>query len=355
MSVIFITPYPLKKAPSQRFRFEQHFERIKEKDITIHHQSFFSVSAWNTIYKDGKSLIKVYYILIGFLNRCLILLRSKKYDFYFIHREASPIGPPIFEWFISKILRRKIIYDFDDAIWLDDPNEKRSLKTWLKGKWKVKKICQWSHKVSAGNQYLADFARNYNPNVYLIPTTIDTNKHDPNNYSSPTKNKLVIGWTGSHSTLQYLELIVPIIEQLEKDNEFEFLVIANKNPQYPLKSFIFQPWKKESEIEDLLKIDIGIMPLLDDDWSRGKCGFKALQYLALEKPALVSPVGVNKKIVQDGITGFHCSSTRDWKDKLRLLLKNTSLRLKMGEQGRKFVETNYSVKANSELFLSLFE
>ncbi|MTI19522.1 glycosyltransferase, partial [Fulvivirga sp. RKSG066] len=167
--------------------------------------------------------------------------------------------------------------------------------------------------------------------------------------------KPVIGWTGTHSTLPYLQNIISAIRELEKEIDFTFLIIANKKPDIELDSLQFIKWSKSTEITDLIKTDIGIMPLTDDLWSKGKCGFKALQYLALEKPALVSPIGVNKHIIQEGVTGFFCVSKDDWKNKLRQLLSDHSLRNAMGKRGREFVKKNYSVDSNSINFLSLFE
>jgi len=350
-NILFLCPYPGNEAPSQRFRFEQYFDILEKNGVHIHHAPFFSLSAWLTLYKDGKSLQKAGYILIGFIKRLTILLKLKNYNYIFIHREVSPVGPPFYEWLLTKIFKKKIIYDFDDAIWLKDPDE-CYLKSWLKCKWKVAKICRWSYKVSAGNAYLANYAIQFNSNVIINPTTIDTDLHRP----LPVVNdKLTIGWTGTHSTLQYLETVISILKELKAEYDFNFLIIANKKPRLGFNSFQYMQWKKSTEIEDLNKIDIGIMPLSDDPWSKGKCGFKALQYMALEKPALVSPVGVNKNIVTHEVNGFHCNSPLEWEERIRFLLENHSERRKMGIEGRKTVKKYYSIKSNEDNFLSLFE
>ncbi|UII27795.1 glycosyltransferase [Fulvivirga maritima] len=329
---------------------------LKNEGFSIDFQPFLTERGWFTLYKDGKFILKLYHFTKGFVTRFFTLFKIYNYDFIFIHREASPAGPPVFEWFISKILNKKIIYDFDDAIWLEDPDESGSFKSKVKWKSKVKRICQWSWKVSAGNQFLADFASNYCKNVVITPTTIDTeHQHTPTLKESSPSQKLVIGWTGTHSTLQYLTPLIPIIEVLEKEYEFDFLVISNKKPGFPLKSLKFIPWNKKSEIADLQKIDIGVMPLSDDLWSQGKCGFKALQYMALKIPALASPVGVNTQIIDNGINGYLCKTDNDWLKYLRELLKDSEKRQRMGEQARVKIESNYSVSAVSSKFLSLFK
>ena len=357
-SILFICPYPIGQAPSQRFRFEQYLTYLEVNGYKYDFKPFLSEKGWRSIYKDGKTNLKLYHVLIGFIKRLFFCLFLDKYSHVFLHREATPLGPPIFEWIIAKVFRKKIIYDFDDAIWLDDPDEKGSLHSKIKWKSKVALICKWSHKVSTGNEYLAHFARNYNSDVVVNPTTIDTERlHNPTllQKSETLNRKTVIGWTGTHSTLQYLEPMLPIIAELEKNHNFEFVVIADKDPQYKLNSFQFIPWNKETEIADLVKIDIGIMPLTDDTWSEGKCGFKLLQYMALEKPALASSVGVNTEIISDQVNGFLCDSNEEWFCALQLLIGNHELRMKLGKLGRKKVLENYSTISNQASFLSLFE
>ena len=167
--------------------------------------------------------------------------------------------------------------------------------------------------------------------------------------------KLVIGWTGSHSTLKYLNSIVPVIQSLEKKYpHLRFLVIANKKPELDICSLWFKPWSVASEMEDLTEIDIGIMPLPDDEWSKGKCCFKLLQYMALNIPAIAAPVGVNTKIIKQGENGFLCSSVEEWTSSIEHLIHHHELRLTMGQAGRSSVEKNYSVSSNSENFVSLF-
>lgn len=271
----------------------------------------------------------------------------------FIHREATPLGPPWAEWLLAKVLRKKVIYDFDDAIWLRDTSSVNSVSSLLKWQSKVPAICRWSHAVSAGNTYLASFARQYASRVVTNPTTIDTKLHH-HRLQDQACNQPVIGWTGSHSTLKYLELLLPILQQLERAHDFQLVVIADRPPALALRSLKFMPWRIDTEIDDLLRIHLGLMPLPNDQWAQGKCGFKALQYLALGIPALVSPVGVNNEIVEHGTEGYHCATDEDWYNYLDKLLTNPELRTQMGKAGRQKVLDQYSVRSNTENFLGLF-
>ncbi|HEY8933590.1 MAG TPA: glycosyltransferase [Cyclobacteriaceae bacterium] len=358
MKILFFTPYPLKESPSQRFRFEQYFSHIQANNHSFDTQSFLSKDNWQIFYKHGLVFQKSFVLLSGFLKRFTGIFKAPFYDFIFIHREMTPVGPPVFEWIIAKVLRKKIIYDFDDAIWLTDKREESILFRIVKWRSKVKYICRWSHKVSCGNEYLQQYALLFNPNSIINPTTVDTElEHNPAlvNFSTKRKN-ITIGWTGSHSTLKYLTEVTPCLQKIQQIHPtVEFLVIADKKPALDLKSFNFICWNKETEIQDLASIDIGIMPLPDDEWAKGKCGFKAIQYMSLNIPSLVSDVGVNSIIVDHNVNGFLCHTQDDWFAYLDQLLRDESLRHTMGAQGRQKIIDHYSVCSNSSNFLSLFE
>jgi glycosyltransferase involved in cell wall biosynthesis len=352
-SIIFLFPYPLNEAPSQRFRFVQYLDILKEEGYRFETHSYLSDNAWKILYQPGRFFAKFLRIVRGYLNRLLLLPHISKFDYVFIHREAAPLGPPLIEFIIAKVLRKKIIYDFDDAIWLPNFSESNKFFSFIKWYSNSKVICKWAYKVSCGNAYLCNFAKQFNANVVYNPTTIDTD-HYHNKISNQKKEKFVIGWTGSHSTTRYLNEIVEVLKKLEGKYDFELQVIADIPPILDLKSFKFIKWKKEDEIDDLLSFNIGIMPLKDDLWAAGKCGFKALQYMALGIPALVSPVGVNTRIVDDGVNGFICKTPQDWEMAIEKLMQDHALLLEMAQNTRKKIIAEYSVISNTNNFLALF-
>jgi glycosyltransferase involved in cell wall biosynthesis len=351
--VAFWCPYPRGGAPSQRFRYEQYLPLLAERRISYQVYPFLDESTNRILYQPGRIPQKVLGIVRGFLRRWVHLFKARSADYVFIHREATPLGPSWAEWLLAKVLQKKIIYDFDDAIWLQDASSVNPVSTLLKWPRKVSAVCRWSHTVSAGNAYLADFARQHTARVIVNPTTIDTDQHHHTLQQQQT-DRPVVGWTGSHSTLKYLEPLVPVFQQLERTYDFRLVVIVNRPPDIKLSSLDFVPWNLATEINDLLQLHIGLMPLPNDRWAQGKCGFKALQYLALGIPALVSPVGVNTEIVEHGKEGFHCTTNKDWYHYLSKLLSDASLRTQMGQAGRQKVVDHYSVRANTENFLNLF-
>ncbi len=352
--IIFLCPYPQGGAPSQRFRFEQYLHLLKENGFSYRVEGFLDEKTNDILYQPGHQLRKIMGVLRGFVRRLLLLPASSKAAYVFIHREATPVGPPFMEWIIAKVLKKKIIYDFDDAIWLSDTSGVNRFMVKLKWQQKVASICRWSYKVSGGNAYLGEFGRQYNQQVVLNPTTIDTKNHH-NQRKNQEDPPLTIGWTGSHSTMKYLHEIEDVLQKLERQYDFRFVVISNRPPDMKLSNLSFIPWKETTEVDDLLQLHIGIMPLPNDPWAKGKCGFKALQYLALGIPALVSPVGVNTKIVEHGVNGYICNNEAEWYSYLAKLLEDSKLRTSLGQAGRKKVEEEYSVNANAENFLGLFD
>ncbi len=353
MHILFLVPYPIDQAPSQRFRFEQYFELLVERGFSYEVQPFWDESSWNVLYSKAHILRKITGLIMGYWGRITCLTRISKFDRVFIHREATPLGLPFIEWVISRVYKIPLIYDFDDTIWLQDQNNAR--KTFLqKLKYpnKVSSICRWSYKISCGNSYLANFARQYNSRVSIIPTTIDTQYHHvPQHHHS---NPLVIGWTGTHSTMPYLEMLLPVLKELSTRRDFILKVICNVPPSFDLPGLKFIVWDKQQEINELNTFDIGIMPLPESQWTKGKCGFKILQYMALEKATVASTVGVNTEIIDHGHNGMLCSTQPEWLVCLEQLILDKELRKSLGVNGRLRVEQKYSVSSNSDNFLELF-
>ena len=354
IKVALLCPYPLQEAPSQRFRFEQYLPYLKEQGIEVKVYPFLNQNGWKIFYAHGKPLKKIVHLVLGCLMRTGHLFKLRNADFVFIHREAAPLGPPVFEWVIAKILRKRIVYDFDDAIWLPNFSPQHRNVHRLKAYWKVKHMIRWSYKVSVGNQFLADFARRYNSNVLVVPTTIDPALHRAEADKS-SGGPWIIGWTGTHTTVHYLMPLVPVLEQLAQEIPFVFRVISNEPPAFDVPNLEFIPWKKATEIDDLSKFSVGVMPLSDDDWTKGKCGFKALQYMALGIPTIASNVGVNPEIIEHGINGFLADSPQEWLACLRHMYHESARSRAIGQAAAETVHKRYSVAANCALYSNLFE
>lgn len=352
--ILFLVPYPVGHAPSQRFRVELYEPYLQQAGIPYTIVPFMDEHTWKILYQSGGTIRKAWGITKGYLKRLkTVIWDIHGYSHVFVHREAAPLGPPVFEWIVSKLWRKKMIYDFDDAIWIPNTSGANKLAAWLKAFGKVKHICKWAAKVTPGNQYLCNYASQHNNNVFLLPTCVDMERGH-NKVKEHGEHKVVVGWTGSHSTLPYLNPVMPVLEELQQELHFRFAVIADKKPELPLKDWTYIPWSAATEIDDLLKLDIGIMPLQNDAWSEGKCGFKLIQYLSAGIPALASPVGVNKNIVEEGTNGYLCETSEDWKKNLRILIADTQLRARLGKAGHEKMLREYSIRSQVDKFLHLF-
>ena len=355
-SVLFLDMHREGRSPSQRFRYEQYLPLLKQKGFAVHHSYLLNESDDKIFYSQGKYLAKAWILFKSITRRINDLAQAHRFDYIFIQREAFMLGTSLFEKLFS-YAKAKIIFDFDDSIWLHQvsstsPNRKLNF---LKNPGKTAHIISLADVVVAGNPFLAEYARQFNPSVVIIPTTIDTGLYIPQEKKpSPT---VTIGWSGSKTTIDHFKEALPALEILKNiyGNRLEIQVIGDSLYQNEKLGISGKAWSLTREVEDLLNFDMGIMPLPDDEWSRGKCGLKGLQYMALEIPTLMSPVGVNREIIQHGINGFLCDTTEAWVKYLSVLIDNVELRQKVGKAGRKTVEENYSVTANSARFLSLFE
>jgi glycosyltransferase involved in cell wall biosynthesis len=352
MKVLAIVPSLYDTSPGQRFRMEQWEPILKKSGVDITWAPFETDELRAILYRPGQTASKVRTVLSNMNRRRNDVSKVSSYDVVYLFREAALLGPP---WFERRIGRTgvPVVFDFDDAVFVSYKSPSNGYLSYLKFPQKTGEICKLSEHVMAGNQYLADYASKFNRNVTIVPTTIDAEKYRPAEKSEP--ETLTIGWSGSHSTAQHLDTIRDILRDLAKEEEFTLRVIGV--PDYSLDGVKVDAlqWKSETEIDDLRPIDIGLMPLPDDQWSKGKCGLKALQYMALGIPTICSPVGVNSTIIQEGENGFIADTKEEWIAKLKSLLHSPELRRRIGAAGRKTVENDYSAATQAPRVLKVFE
>ncbi len=357
--ILYLVPHRLNRSPGQRFRCEQYLNALKEVGFEIAYSNIISEKDDKIFYAKGNYHKKASILIKSFLKRLSDVRKAKNYDIIFIYREAFMLGTTLFE----RILRTRnalIIFDFDDAIWLNDTSEGNANLNWLKKPSKTSSIIKIADLILAGNSYLANYAKSFNPRFEIMPTTIDTDYHKRKS-EIQKKSTICIGWTGTSTTLKHFETIIPALKIIKAKyrNKISFKIIVNFPYSLPELNIEATNWSLEKEIDDLLEIDIGIMPLPNDEWSKGKCGFKGLQYMALEIPTIMSPIGVNSEIIKDGENGFLAFTENDWIEKLSILIENENLRNDFGKKGRKTVEEKYSVnvfkKQYVQYFLNLME
>src|SRR5258708_4985334 len=339
MRLLAIVPSMYDTSPGQRFRVEQWEPLLRQRGVEITYAPFENELLHGLLYKAGNMGGKLAHVSRGFARRLSLINSVQQYDAVYIFREAALLGPAVFERMIKRT-RVPVVFDFDDAIFVSYRSPSNGYLSYLKFAAKTKSICRLAAHVMVGNSYLADYARQFNPHVTVVPTTIDTEKYSVR--QNKNSDVPVIGWTGSFSTVQHLDTLRSALQKLARQQRFRLRVIGT--PEYCLEGVEVEAirWRSESELDDLRPIDIGVMPLPNDAWSKGKCGLKALQFMALGIPTICSPVGVNTDIIQDGHNGFIADTEQEWVDKLELLLRSADLREKVGMAGRFTGEQKYS-------------
>jgi glycosyltransferase involved in cell wall biosynthesis len=352
LRVSALLPHPFDTSPSQRYRLEQWQQPLRAHGIEmeLHHlvRDHGVARGLQRRPPDPSALLS----LVGATaRRATSLLTGPAPDAWVVHREATMIGPALLERLMAR--RAPLIFDFDDAIWLTSGQHgRRTLADQIRRPWKTNYILRASAGVSAGNAYLAAHAAQFAPDVEIVPTTIDVTGTYARQKTPRTEGLLTIGWSGSHSTAKYIRDLLPVLAELRGKLPFRLLVIGASDVAHPGLEIECRPWRSATEVDDLLEIDVGLMPLVSDAWSSGKCGLKALQYMALAIPPVISPVGVNTEIVSDGENGILASTNEDWHRALQALAE-PSLRARLGASARRTVESRYSAELGAEKFAAL--
>ncbi|MBN2288467.1 MAG: glycosyltransferase family 4 protein [Candidatus Glassbacteria bacterium] len=344
MRVLFLVPYP-EQGASNRFRVLQFVPCLEAAGIGCRVRPFYSETLWRVLYQPGHFWTKLALGVACSLDRLLDLVRSVRCDLVFIHREAFPVGPAWFETLLTW-MGKPYVYDFDDALFLPNVAESNRLFGRLKCPGKVARIIRGSRVAVAGNAYLAGYAESAGARrVEIVPTVVDTGRFKPPQ-AEKTPGKLVIGWIGSSTTAAFLEPFRKVFARVRDrcGERVEFRLVGGKLSEPLPQGVACADWSLESEIEQLQSFDIGIMPMPDNEWTRGKCAFKAIEYLSVGIPAVCSPVGMNLEVVGDGLSGYLPPDEDSWVEALCRLVEDDDLRRSLGSAGRRVVERKFSVE-----------
>ncbi len=344
--ILFIGPHRPGRNPSQRFRMEQYFPYLQQEGFTCDYSWFINERDDELFYSKGHLASKFLLLLKAVRVRLRDLMQAKKYDIVFVQREAFMTGTAFFEKRFSRSGAR-LVYDFDDAIWLQDTSAANQNLSWLKRPSKTTEIIKAAGLVIAGNSFLADYAKAFNTNVAVIPTVVDTEVFKPGVKVKAATAPVCIGWTGSSSTIRHFQMLLPVFKKLKEQYKEQIVIRLIGDKRSILnETWIEQvSWNAADEVEALREFDIGVMPLPEDTWSKGKCGFKAIQYMSLAIPSVVSPVGVNTEIIQHGINGMYAKDEETWILILSKLIESAELRKVIGDAGRKTIMQGYSVQS----------
>lgn len=325
------------RAASTRQRFVQFAPYLAEQQITLEIAPLFNNAYLENLFLRGKR--SMWQTLVRYLHRIGQLYAARNYDFVVVQYELFPYLPGFTEMLI-RLTGKPVLYDIDDAIFHQYDAHTHPLVRRLLGK-KLVPLLRWVDLAVCGNTYLAHYVARYAKRVEIIPTTIDMTLYQPAP-ANHSLSKLMLGWIGSPSTWEYFRHLHPLLAEIVPQLGVEFLVIGAEHAADRSYPFTYRTWEESREVADIQAMDIGIMPLPDADWARGKCGYKLIQYMACGLPVVASPVGVNTDIVEHGVNGFLATTDAEWRTALETLTSDAELRKRMGAAGRARVEQAFA-------------
>jgi L-malate glycosyltransferase len=353
--VLILCPSPRGTAATQRLKYEQYLPLLEREGYRFTISSFQSPRFWNIVYKPGRVPEKVFWTLAGYFRRVFDLLRAPFFDGVFVNLWVTPLGYPLFERLLV-FFNRKVIYDIDDMIFIGgQKGASRSFIQQVKGRKKPLVLMKKAKYVIVCTPKLEEIARGLNKaqRAVDISSTFDTDRFIPVNHYQ--KNEVTtIGWTGTHSTLPFLDSLQEVLAEVAKQRKIKLLVIANKEYRMEAVPTDYLPWSAETEVKDLHRFEIGLYPIPANEWSLGKSSLKALTYMAIGIPVVATAYGTNYRVVEDGVTGFLAQDKKEWIQFIIQLIDDVELRKKMGKAGRKRVEDIFSVHANFSKYLQVF-
>jgi glycosyltransferase involved in cell wall biosynthesis len=346
MKILALTRYG-RLGASSRMRTHQYVPIWQSMGIDIQVSPLLRDDYIKRLY--AKQATNWYDVINDYLMQVVRLLSARKFDLLWIEKELFPNLPAWFEQALSALNMRYVV-DYDDAIFHNYDLNLHPAKRLLADK--IDKVMRNSALVVCGNAYLAERAHFVGSrNVEIVPTVVDLDRY------SVTKSKirpmLVVGWIGSPSTVKYLDVVLPALKIVAAEFPLQLRVIGAQFTS-PGLDIDCRSWSEESEASEIQDFDVGIMPLIDSPWERGKCGYKLIQYMACGRPVAASPVGVNREIVEHGINGYLASTVDEWTHAFRALYSDSQYRLDMGEHGRRYVEEKYCLQVTAPRLFQLF-
>ena len=345
MRVLGLATYPV-EAAATRFRMIQFVEPLAQHGIELSVYPFLDSRLYGSLYNRSQWPRTSAGLALASVRRVRELWRARKADVLFVQREAMMFGPPVVEWLGINLHHCPMVLDLDDATYVayESPTYGR-LGSMLKWFSKTNDLIRWSRLVTCGNREIAAYVKSKGREAVVIPTVVDTTQFRPL-AERETNDVPVIGWVGTHSTYPYVKTLFPVLERLARDYRFRLRLVGTgaDNIAIPGVEIENLPWKLNREIPDFQSLDIGIYPIVEDDWSVGKSCFKAVQYMAVGVPFVLSPVGACQDIAEANQTHFVARSETDWYEHLSRLLGDQALRRQMGEAGREYAVKHYSIE-----------
>jgi len=358
MNVLGLCSYPIESAAT-RYRLIQFIEPLAQKGINLEVSPFLESRQFKLLYENKSLLRKFFALWKPLLHRFLESFEMRKYDLLLVQREAMFFGPAFFERLFQQIGKTPLILDLDDATYISyvSPTYDK-LGSFFKFFGKADNLINRADAVICGNRFIAEYVERKGTKTVVIPTVVDTNEFCPIEKGNEVP---VIGWIGTHSTFPWLESLFPVLRDLSKKYNFTLKIVGAGKDKIEVEGIALEnlKWNLVREVEDFQSLDIGLYPMetsssANQEWLLGKSGFKAIQYMSIGIPFVVTPIGVCAELGIENKTHFVASTKEQWFEALKELLESTELRRRMGSKGRKYALANFTVSQQADKVANVF-
>jgi glycosyltransferase involved in cell wall biosynthesis len=355
MEVLALIPNQYGHAPGQRSSIELWETVLSPVGINIHYAPFESERLREVLYRPGHYATKVGEMVRAYVDRIKLLGDLKRFDAVFVYREAALLGPA----FLEKMVARRgvpIIYQLDDPLFVPYTSPSNGYLSYLKFFGKIAEICRLAKVVMVNSTPIREYVSQYNQNIWQVPSVVDTRQYVFRPQSKETKSgEVCLGWTGSPTTIGNIKVIAGALAKLAKRVPHRVHLIGGTEFELPGVQYTAQKWAPETEVDDLRKIQVGMVPLPFNEWNKWKFYMKTAQYMALGIPTVATPLGSNSEVVQHGVTGFLANTDGEWVEYLGRLIQDDELRSRMSRAAAQTAQEKYSLESNTPKIIAAFQ
>ena len=328
---------------------------LAPQGINIHYAPFETERLHEVLYRPGHYATKVGEMVRAYVERIKLLGDLQRYDAVFVYREAALLGPA----FLEKMVARRglpIIYQLDDPLFVPYTSPSNGYLSYLKFFGKISEICRLAKVVMVNSTQIREYVSQYNQNIWQVPSVVDTRAYvfRPD-LLAPNTDEVCIGWSGSPTTIGNIRVIAGALRKLAESVKHHVHLIGGTEFDLPGVPYTAQKWSAETEVADLRKMQVGMVPLPVNEWNKRKFYMKTAQYMALGIPTVATPLGSNPEVVQHGVTGFLADSEAEWVEYLSLLIKDHELRLRMSHEAARVAKEKYSLAGNTPKIIEAFK
>jgi glycosyltransferase involved in cell wall biosynthesis len=354
MRVLILTPYPYGTTAGPRSSFELWERVLSEADIWLDYAVFETDALHEIIYQRGRVAAKAREMARAYLKFIPKVRVAGEYDAVLVNREATLVGPALIERWLARHAK-PLIYLLDDPLYIPYRSPTNGWLSYLKAPGKVRTLCRLSTVVIANSPSHVAFARAYNANVWEIPSVVDADVYTGwTSRDDLDDGRVCVGWTGSPSTVDNLQLIQRPLRAWSERSDIQLLFIGAREFSLPEVCHTTIPWRAQSEVDDLRRLDVGLLPVMATPWAPRKFYLKLVQYMALGIPAVATPLGANPVVIDDGVTGFLANDDRAWEDAVDRLVRDPDLRECVGRRAAEVAHSRYTLQANAERIIAAF-